>query len=142
MESAKTLWRVVNFLAVYRLTQVYLYDFRAAIGPSMIPTFREAGDLLLVDKISPRFTGYKKGDIVIAKSPSKLNNLLCKRIIAVEGEVVEAGNNKYLVPQGHVWIEGDNKSQSFDSRDFGPILLDLLEGRILMKIWSSPKIFR
>ena len=67
----------------------------------------------------------------------KLNSLLCKRIIATEGEIVAVDGNDYLVPKNHVWIEGDNKSQSFDSRNFGPIPIALIEGRISMKIWNS-----
>ena len=37
----KTVCLLVNFLAIYRVIQVYLYDFRTAIGPSMVPTIRE-----------------------------------------------------------------------------------------------------
>jgi mitochondrial inner membrane protease subunit 1 len=137
---------ICYFFATYRSVQLYFYDLRTAIGPSMVPTIREgkvysAGDLLLVDKITPRFRGYRKNDIVLAKSPMKLNSMLCKRVIAVGGEEVEVENNAYLVPPGYVWLEGDNKKQSFDSRDFGPVPIALLEGRAVMKIWAKPQFF-
>lgn len=140
----KTSLMVLNFLAVYRFIQLYIYDFRSAIGPSMIPTIREGknysgGDVLLIDKITPYFKGYKKNEVVLAKSPMKLNSLLCKRIIAVAGEYAEVEGQKYYVPENHVWLEGDNKPQSFDSRDFGPVPLNLLEGKVIFKIWNSFK---
>jgi signal peptidase I len=94
---------------------------------------------LLVDKLSPWISGYKKHDVVIAKSPMKLNSVLCKRIIALPGEYVEVEGQRYFVPDGHVWLEGDNKSQSFDSRDFGPVPLNLLEGKVQLKLWDSWK---
>lgn len=137
--SLKTGLMIVNFLAVYRTIQLYLYDFRSAIGPSMIPTIREGGDVLLIDKFSPYWKGYKKNEVVLAKSPMKLNSVLCKRIIALGGEYVEIEGQKYFVPENHVWLEGDNKPQSFDSRDFGPVPLSLLEGRVIYKIWNSLK---
>ena len=68
----------------------------------------------------------------------KLNSLLCKRIIAVEEEYVEVNGVSYFVPLGHVWIEGDNKPHSFDSRNYGPIPTALLDGRVIFKIWNNP----
>lgn len=142
----KTTVLVFNFLAIYRALQIYFYDFRTAIGPSMIPTIRQgktyiAGDVLLVDKLTPRIWGYQINDIVLAKSPMKLNSLLCKRIMGVAGDIVVHEGIEYLVPEDHVWIEGDNKRQSFDSRNFGPIPLPLLDGRIIMRLWSRPEVF-
>lgn len=46
---------------------------------------------------------------------------------AVGGEEVEVG--KVAVPRGHVWVEGDNWRKSFDSCDFGPVSLGLVDGR-------------
>jgi signal peptidase I len=62
-----------------------VYDFRVAIGESMIPTYRAGGDLLLIEKLSRDF---KNDDIVIVNSPVKPGFELCKRIIATEGETV------------------------------------------------------
>ena len=41
------------------------------------------------------------------------------------------------VPIGRVWLEGDNASQSFDSRNYGPIPQALLVGRVTYKVWPS-----
>jgi hypothetical protein len=41
MSKLNDVWQIIKFLAVYRTVQVYFYDFRTAIGPSMVPTIRE-----------------------------------------------------------------------------------------------------
>lgn len=125
-------------LAIFKLSKDYLYDFRVAIGPSMMPTMSDAGDVLLIDKLTPRFTGLRKGDVIISENPMKPNSQLCKRIISGPGEIAVVDGQEYLVPEGHIWIEGDNKSQSFDSRNFGPVSIGLVEGRVVAHLW--PKI--
>jgi inner membrane protease subunit 2 len=57
-----------------------------------------------------------------------------KDVDAVGGDVVELG--KVTVPEGHVWVEGDNWRQSFDSLDFGPISLGLVDGKAV-GIWRE-----
>ncbi|CAN0578941.1 unnamed protein product, partial [Ectocarpus sp. 12 AP-2014] len=39
-----------------------------------------------------------------------------------------------FVPQGHVWLEGDNLSNSSDSRTYGPIPLAMVRGRVFFKV--------
>ncbi|PVI01144.1 LexA/Signal peptidase [Periconia macrospinosa] len=46
---------------------------------------------------------------------------------AIGGEEVEVG--KVVVPKGHIWVEGDNWRKSYDSCDFGPVSLGLVDGR-------------
>lgn len=50
-----------------------------------------------------------------------------------DGEV-EVG--KVVVPRGHVWVEGDNWRRSFDSCDFGPVSLGLVDGKA-MCVWRD-----
>eukprot|EP00439_Symbiodinium_sp_Y106_P021432 s1223_g2.t1 len=64
------------------------------------------------------------------------NELIVKRLIAQEREVVAAGQHRHLrVPEGHCWVEGDNPKLSVDSRSFGAIPAGLLEGLVLSVIW-------
>lgn len=53
---------------------------------------------------------------------------ICKRVIYLPGDYVEGFNIK--IPNNHVWVEGDNKNESFDSRHYGPIPIQLLSGRV------------
>ncbi|KAF1924892.1 uncharacterized protein M421DRAFT_103454 [Didymella exigua CBS 183.55] len=55
---------------------------------------------------------------------------------AVGGSLEELALGRVVVPFGHVWVEGDNWRNSFDSRDFGPIAKGLIEGRAV-KIWRG-----
>lgn len=46
----------------------------------------------------------------------------------------------FQVPEGHMWLEGDNSSNSRDSRTFGPVPQGLISGRILYKVWPLSDI--
>lgn len=42
------------------------------------------------------------------------------------------------IPDGNVWLLGDNPSNSNDSRSYGPVPLNLLQGRVIGKIGLNP----
>ena len=44
------------------------------------------------------------------------------------------------MPKGHIWVEGDNKENSKDSRDIGPVSLALVEGIVRYRVWPLSKI--
>ena len=84
-----------------------------------------------------------RSDIVIAKQPDRPSLLICKRIVAMEGDDVPPSNIpcKYCtVPKGHVWLEGDNPDSSYDSRDFGPLPYSLIQSRVFFRIWPPARI--
>lgn len=118
----------------------YLFHFSMTYGPSMMPTINEMGDILVVEKLSPRFTWWNplhRNDIIVADSHYKTNFTICKRIIGLPGDVITPPrwNHSVLVPPDHVWIEGDNPLDSEDSRAYGPIPVGLIRGRVVAKIW-------
>jgi inner membrane protease subunit 2 len=60
-------------------------------------------------------------------------------VLADKGEEVEVG--KVVVPHGHVWVEGDNWRKTYDSNDFGPISVALINGRaerVFRNWWFRP----
>ncbi|KAI9917780.1 hypothetical protein PsorP6_012931 [Peronosclerospora sorghi] len=91
----------------------------------MLPTLNRDGDIVLLDKITPKFWKLQPGEVVIAKSVTNPRQTVCKRIIAQEGDTI---------PKGHVWLEGDNKYDSHDSRYYGPVPCALILGRVVMRV--------
>lgn len=109
------------------------------------------------------FSPPQRGDIVILKRPDNSGTTpLVKRIIGLEGETIELKDDgvyingqrldePYLdttsmcagqpdcgpfeVPEGHVFVLGDNRSNSRDSPDFGPVPIDNIIGKAWLSYW-------
>jgi len=86
----------------------------------------------------------QRGDIVITRNPTCPQESVCKRIRGLPGDkIAVAGTSDSLtdredaVPNGYVWIEGDNKSSSVDSRDYGPIPMGLLQGKVVLCVYPN-----
>ena len=108
----------------------------------MLPTFDQRDNLLLVDSFTSKFIrSPRKGEIVITENPFKPGATFVKRVAFTENEMAtfyskRAGKNlEVFVPKGHIWIEGDNKDMSRDSRDFGPISCCLVGGIVRARVW-------
>lgn len=111
----------------------YVGDIVVCSGPSMEPTLY-TNDVLLLERISVRLQRFEKGDIVISKCPNNPEQNICKRIVGLPGDKIRNGFSVTTIPYGHVWLEGDNRNNSTDSRVYGPIPQGLLRGRALCKI--------
>ncbi|KAL7752015.1 hypothetical protein RI367_002543 [Sorochytrium milnesiophthora] len=117
------------------------------MGPSMLPTLNMLGDMVVVEKLTPRWGKLELGDVVVAKSVTNPKRVVCKRILGLPGDRVCVDPTKryqhYLqVPEGHVWLQGDNFSNSTDSRSYGPVPLALVSGKVVCRIWPEPKMIR
>ncbi|KAH8306558.1 hypothetical protein KR018_011973 [Drosophila ironensis] len=157
MKVLSRLARLVRYTLAYaaitHCTFEYIGDFVLCKGPSMEPTLF-SDNVLVTERISKHWRTYQPGDIVIAVSPINASQFICKRIVAVSGDQVltqqphpieaecslESNRRKPVmakdyVPRGYVWIEGDNKANSSDSRYYGPIPVGLIRSRVLGRIW-------
>jgi mitochondrial inner membrane protease subunit 1 len=113
----------------------------------MLPTIASRGDIVVVDKLSPRWSPYQRGDVVICSSPHQSSGVVCKRIVAMAGDTVTLHSGLHLrglikIPPGHVWLEGDNARNSTDSRSYGPVPLPLLRGRVVGRVWPPDRTGR
>lgn len=141
--------------------QQYVID-----GPSMQPTLQQ-GDRVLLNKLSYRVHDVRRGDVVVFdRVQGTRHDDLIKRVIGLPGETVRieqcrvlidgreldepyladavrAGNcgptsmGALVVPDGQVFVLGDNRPQSSDSRAFGPIDIDRIRGRAFVVLWPA-----
>lgn len=112
-------------------------------GPSMLPTLGVEGEIVIEDRLSywlnPQLS---RGELVILQSPRNPEGVICKRIIGLPGDIVCVDpTGKYapstehvMIPEGHVWIAGDNADNSIDSRMYGPVSMSLIQGRMLARV--------
>lgn len=86
------------------------------VGVSMLPLLKP-GDEILVDLWSYRYSTPTVGDVVVVKSPKQPHLNLVKRVVAVSRG-------------GACFVQGDNRSKSTDSLDFGWVESQLMVGRV------------
>lgn len=133
-------------------------------GNSMQPTLHN-GDRLMVDKISYRMRQPRYGEIVVFRYPANPHQRFIKRVVGLPGDTVEIKNftlylngqpvtENYIngrmygdfgpvtVPEGTVFVLGDNRNNSEDSRyaDVGPVPQKLVVGRALFQYWPITRI--
>ncbi|ERL94499.1 mitochondrial inner membrane protease subunit 1 [Dendroctonus ponderosae] len=131
---------LVQYGCVVHCTFEYLGDFVLCSGPSMEPTIY-SNDILFTEHLSALTQTIRKGDIIIAKCPTNPKQQICKRVVALQGEKVKTGFASYeVVPIGHIWIQGDNVSNSTDSRSYGPVPLGLVRSKAVCKVWPPSSI--
>ncbi len=101
---------------------------------SMAPTL-QAGDHIVVTPYHSALP--KRGDVIVFHSPLNADELLVKRIRGVAGDLVEGQQGRLIVPAGCYFVLGDNRANSFDSRQWGVLSRDLIVGRARLVLWSS-----
>ena len=98
-------------------------------GDSMLPTLHD-GDFVLIDK-KPK--AYSMGDICVLIPPDDGNNIVIKRITKIMG--LDIHNGKSIT---NFWFLGDNRNNSYDSRDYGWVNIENIEGRVI-KQWKKKR---
>lgn len=122
---------VIFFYASFRTVEVH--------GPSMEPTFKQ-GRRLLMSNAYWLVGEIKKNDIAVVKPPES-DEYLIKRIKGLPGDVIDfmdvprdwrLSNGEYRVEPGKVYVLGDNRPASQDSRDFGALDRSAIQGKVVI----------
>lgn len=159
IEFFKDIFKYLIIIAIIILIRIFVLTTSEVIGPSMEPNLYD-GNILLVEQITSRFGDYKRFDVIVFEhSPS----YLVKRVIGLPGETIEYRDNKLYVdnkkieshfningnttnfgpitiPEDKYYVLGDNRIDSIDSRDFGPIKKEKIVGKPFFCIWPFNKI--
>ena len=153
------------FIVVY----LFILQPNQVKGASMEPTF-ETSDYIFTSKITYKFRQPERGDVVVFKSPSNPDIEYIKRVIGLPGDTVLISNSEVYVdgkqlqepyiaaktnlweggyakdnvaisiPPGDIWVMGDNRPRSSDSREFGPIPIDTVIGQVLYRYFPPQKM--
>ena len=134
-------------------------------GHSMEPNFADR-ELLLVNKLAYRWAPPSRGDVIVFYAPDAPGKEFIKRVIGLPGEVVEIRGGlvhlngrvfsepwepitdrmpfgPYRVPEGQVFVLGDNRPNSNDSRtwggDGGALSLSSVVGKVWLRLWPRDR---
>lgn len=109
-------------------------------GVSMVPTFKD-GQRVLVSKAYWLIGPIRNKDIVVISDDGP-TGFMIKRVYKMAGETVDWKNipdghkiadGPFVVPEGTVFVLGDNRDQSEDSRRFGPVELEKILGKVVVR---------
>jgi signal peptidase I len=158
---------VIGALVVALVVKTFLIQAFFIPSLSMYPTL-DKGDRVLVNKLSYQVHDIHHSDIVVFERPPKVADSaikdLIKRVIGLPGDTLESRDGivyrngkavdetylpegtttdnleRQVVPPGEIFVMGDNRGNSQDSRFFGPIDEDLVVGRAFVRVWPLPHI--
>jgi signal peptidase I len=167
-EIAETL---VLTLIIFFVIQTFIAQPYKVQQQSMENTL-EPDQYVLVDKLTPRFDSYSRGDIVVFTPPDDWvqddGTPFIKRVIGLGGETLEirdgdvfidgvkldepyvysaepgdppqpttvpGDEQRWVIPDGEVFLMGDHRSNSADSRTFGTVQIEQLIGRGWLRYW-------
>lgn len=154
---------VVPAILIALLINVFIGQATRVEGQSMEPNLH-SDQRLVVEKVSYRFHGPQRFDVVVLKLPIQGDELLIKRIVGLPGETVEirdgliyingepldepftdsdtrpGRSERVMVPPLHVFVLGDNRNHSNDSRSFGPVPIENIVGRAWVSYWPPEEV--
>lgn len=153
---------LVPAIVIALLIHVFLAQATRVYGQSMEPSLH-TNERLVIEKLSYHFHGPRRGDVVVLRDPGGSPELLIKRVVGLAGErvtiadgrvyidgvpldepyldqVTQGGGRSWVIPPLHVFVMGDNRSASRDSRIFGPVPLEQLIGKAMVRYWPLAEV--
>ena len=161
---------IVPAVLIALLINLFLAQATRVYGQSMEPNLHTDQRLIVEKLSYNRYVrhilgidGPERGDVVVIRLESQGNELLIKRVVGLPGDVIEIHdglvfvnnqpiNEPYLsgitagyygpvtVPPLHIFVLGDNRGFSNDSRNFGTIPLKDVVGRAWFSYWPIEQV--
>ena len=144
----------------------YVFARANVDGPSMQPTLHDK-DNVFMEKITPNLKNFNREEIIVFDSNNENHDSYVKRIIGVAGDKIEIKDGhvylngsllkedyldpntitepitpttQYTVPEGYVFVLGDNRGNSTDSRILGPISIKDIQGHVVVRVFPFDKM--
>ncbi len=163
-KAANTLDLFVTFavaILAALFIQGFLLEFTRVDGPSMEPTLMH-NERMFVEKLSYGWSEPQRGDVLICHYPGRTDTCV-KRVIGLPGEQISVRDGAVfingealdeslwwegdiysdmpprVVPENSVFVLGDNRNLSSDSRDVGAIPYSHIVGRVQGILWPLPR---
>jgi signal peptidase I len=157
---------IVTTLVPAVILALFIHAFLAqstiVLGQSMEPNLQST-QRLMVEKVSYWLHPPHRGDIVVLRDPTGGPVPLIKRVVGLPGERISIANGhvfvdgralsepylnqitlgegrSWVVPPMEIFVMGDNRSNSKDSRYFGPVSLDSVLGHAVFRFWPLNKL--
>ena len=151
---------IVFALFIVLPIRYFLFQPFIVRGASMEPSFHEA-DYLIVDQLSYRFRQPERGEVIVFRYPQNPQKRHIKRVVGLPGENIiledekiyiesgdereileenylslprPLGNEEFSLGQKEFFVMGDNRTASFDSRNWGPLPADYIIGKVAFQI--------
>jgi len=155
---------LVFAVALALVINTFVFARSTVSGSSMLPTLTN-NDSILVEKLSLLTMTIKRGQIIIFNSENERKDIFVKRVIGIEGDEVELKkgkvylngvelketylkentptksgtflreNQKLKIAKGSVFVLGDNREVSNDSRYLGPIITKEIVGHVIFRAY-------
>lgn len=157
-EYALCIILAIGFAFVFRS---YVFARANVIGSSMQPTFSDK-DVIFMEKISTETGHINRGEVIVFNSNDENEDNYIKRVIGIAGDKIEiksgmvylngkvlaenylpkgvvtepnSSTREYVVPEGYIFVLGDNRGNSTDSRIIGPVNLKDIKGHVVLRIY-------
>lgn len=166
-KAKESIWKdileaVILAIILAAVIRIWLFEPFYIPSPSMETTLM-TNDRIIVNKFIYKINEPERGDIIVFQYPLDPERDFVKRVIALEGETIEVRDNyvyidgkrleePYIhdtmlsnfgpvrVPEDHLFVMGDNRNNSDDSRVWGALHTKYLVGKTVFKYWPLSRI--
>ena len=159
LELIKKEKKFITIVIIIIILKIFVFNFILVKGDSMNPKYKN-NDFMFLNKIIYSFKPIRRGEVIVLKYR---NNDLIKRVIGLPNDKIKVENGKLYINNKEVkenyinsytasydfdeitlkdneyFVMGDNRYNSYDSRNFGTIMKNNIIGRVEFRIFPFDK---